>query len=88
MLGSRVALYVPIFGLFMKLYGVEGVDAKNLNHYLKLGKPVGINPGGFEESTINTPKENRVYIRNRKGFIKYALRHGSTLYPVFNFGEN
>lgn len=55
---------------------------------LKKGVVIGIAPGGFEEATINTPKENRVYILNRKGFIKYALRHGTTIYPAFNFGEN
>jgi len=29
-----------------------------------------------------------VFIKKRKGFIKYALRYGTTLYPVFTFGEN
>lgn len=27
-------------------------------------------------------------VRNRKGFIKLALKHGAQLVPVFSFGEN
>lgn len=49
---------------------------------------MGIVPGGFEEATLTTPKENRLYLKNRYGFIKYALKYGTTVYPVFNFGEN
>lgn len=45
-------------------------------------------PGGFEEATLTTRTENRVYLKRRKGFIKYALKYGTTIYPVFVFGEN
>ena len=49
---------------------------------------ISIVPGGFEEATITTTKENRVFINERKGFIKYALRYGYTVYPMYIFGEN
>lgn len=39
-------------------------------------------PGGYEEATLTTPKELRVYIKERKGFIKYALKYGYTIRPV------
>lgn len=45
-------------------------------------------PGGFEEAALTSHKENRLFLNSRKGFIKYALKHGVTLYPVFTFGEN
>lgn len=45
-------------------------------------------PGGFEEATISTSKENRVFVKERKGFIKYAIRYGYKVFPVFTFGEN
>ncbi len=45
-------------------------------------------PGGYEEATITSNKEYRVYIKNRKGFIKYAIKYGYKIYPIFVFGEN
>lgn len=49
---------------------------------------LGILPGGFEEATLTTPKESRVFILERKGFIKYSLRYGYKVYPMYIFGEN
>ena len=45
-------------------------------------------PGGYEDSVICTHKGYRIYLRNRKGFIKYALRYGYNVYPIFVFNEN
>lgn len=36
-------------------------------------KSIGLLPGGFEEATLTTPKQLRIYIKGRKGFLKYAL---------------
>ena len=43
-------------------------------------------PGGYEEATLTSTKKYRIYLR--KGFIKLALEHGYTVYPIFVFGEN
>lgn len=40
---------------------------------MKLEKNIGFVPGGFEEATVFSHKEYRVFNNNRKGFIKYAL---------------
>jgi len=45
-------------------------------------------PGGFEEATITSNKEYRFFITKRKGFIKYALKFGYKIRPVFCFNEN
>jgi 2-acylglycerol O-acyltransferase 2 len=44
-----------------------------MKNIMKTGKNIILLPGGFEEATITSPKELRVYIKNRKGFIKYAI---------------
>jgi 1-acyl-sn-glycerol-3-phosphate acyltransferase len=44
-------------------------------------------PTGFEEATIHSDEADRIYIKNRKGFIKYAIQHGVALVPVYVFGE-
>lgn len=51
-------------------------------------KNCSIVPGGFEEATISCPSKDKVYISQRKGFIKYALRYGYNVHPVYIFGEN
>ena len=45
-------------------------------------------PGGYEEATITVEDELRVYIKERKGFIKYALEHNYTIYPVLALNEH
>ncbi|CAD8199566.1 unnamed protein product [Paramecium octaurelia] len=87
-LSSRFALSIPFSGLLLTLFGLQGVHPENLTKLLKKGSNVGIMVGGFEEATLTKYGENRVYIKERKGFIKYALRYGTTIYPVFTFGEN
>ena len=36
----------------------------------------GILPGGMEEVALFEFGRERVYLKRRKGFIKYALQHG------------
>lgn len=85
---SRVLLQAPLLGLVYKLAGLTSVDAGNLTYLMKQKKNISIIPGGFEEATLTTQKENRVFILQRKGFIKYAIRYGYKIYPVFVFNEN
>jgi len=48
---------------------------------------ISVIPGGFEEATLSSNKEQRIFIKERKGFIKYALRYGYKIQPVFVIGE-
>ena len=47
----------------------------------------GILPGGMEEVALYTRGRERVYLRKRAGFIKYALQHGYLVQPAYTFGE-
>ncbi|CAE8683601.1 unnamed protein product, partial [Polarella glacialis] len=44
-------------------------------------------PGGFEEATLTCAGSERVFLRSRAGFVKYALRHGYDLVPCYAVGE-
>ena len=48
---------------------------------------IALLPGGFEEAALCCMATDRVYLRERKGWVKYALQHGYSLTPVFTFGE-
>ena len=42
----------------------------------------------FEDVGTLPKKGQVVFLRNRQGFIKFALKNGLTLVPVYGFGEN
>eukprot|EP00191_Tetraselmis_sp_GSL018_P003221 CAMPEP_0177604592 /NCGR_PEP_ID=MMETSP0419_2-20121207/16208_1 /TAXON_ID=582737 /ORGANISM="Tetraselmis sp., Strain GSL018" /LENGTH=217 /DNA_ID=CAMNT_0019098601 /DNA_START=474 /DNA_END=1127 /DNA_ORIENTATION=+ len=46
-----------------------------------------IMPGGFEEASCYKRGAHRTYLKDRKGWIKYALQFGYKLIPCYTFGE-
>jgi 2-acylglycerol O-acyltransferase 2 len=54
---------------------------------MKVGRPVAIVVGGFDEMLNTKPDRDTIYLRNRKGFIKLAIKHGYSVTPVYCFGE-
>ena len=85
---SRGLLIFPLFGLHLRLWGFKAVEPSSMKKLLKEKKSVALLPGGFEEATLTTPKELRVFIKNRKGFVKYGIEHGYTIRPTLFFGEH
>ena len=41
----------------------------------------------FLEATLTDVKQDRVFLHNRKGFIKLCLKYGYNIRPVYVFGE-
>ncbi|KAF5299235.1 hypothetical protein FQA39_LY02408 [Lamprigera yunnana] len=52
------------------------------------GKIVGLLVGGAEEAFYAKPGHYEVVLKERKGFVKIALKNGAPLVPVYSFGEN
>lgn len=86
--GSRLVTAAPIMGMLLKMSGMISVNASSLKASMEKHRNVALLPGGFEEASLTTSKENRIFIKERKGFIKYAMRYGYKIRPVFIFGEN
>jgi 2-acylglycerol O-acyltransferase 2 len=85
---SRTVSSLAPPAIHMRLWGMVSADAKNFEKLLRERQNIILVPGGFEEATITSHKEYRVYIRERKGFVKKALQHGYKLIPIFVFNEN
>lgn len=85
---SRGLLSMPVSGMLLKFIGVAPVNAKNMNIAMKKGECFSLLPGGFEEATLTDYDESRIFIKKRKGFIKYALKYGYSIFPCYVFGEN
>jgi hypothetical protein len=85
---AHVLYCSPMFKAFVSMMGYPASADKT--HFLRLMKKrhnIALLPGGFEEATISCSTADRVYIKSRKGWVKYALQHGYSITPVYNFGE-
>lgn len=83
--GSRMAVKLPFFGSFCQMNGIYGANPSNFKHMMEDNRNFIVVPGGFEEATVTSDKEYRLWINDRKGFIKYSLQSGYRIHPVFVF---
>ena len=67
---------------------IHGAGRKEFRKLLDTGQACALIPGGFSEATITCVGKERIFVKDRKGFIKYALRAGYSLTPVYVFGES
>ncbi|KAB0385035.1 hypothetical protein FD755_006952 [Muntiacus reevesi] len=83
--------YLPVYQDYVMSYGTCSVNHQSLEFILsqpQLGQAVLILVGGAHEALHAIPGEHCLTLRNRKGFVRLALRHGTSLVPVYSFGEN
>jgi hypothetical protein len=84
---ADVLLLLPCIADFLRWNGSAAVGAASLRRLLARRRNVALLPGGFEEATLYERGAHRVYVRARRGFIKYALQQGYSVHPVYTFGE-
>merc|ERR1719323_280300 len=91
---SSAFLYhlAPAFRLAAPLlmgFKMGSVGRGDLTSLMKAGEsPLALVPGGFHEATVCCRGKERVFLKNRRGFVKFALRHGYDLVPVYTVGED
>uniref|UniRef100_A0A3P9D9Q2 Acyltransferase n=1 Tax=Maylandia zebra TaxID=106582 RepID=A0A3P9D9Q2_9CICH len=81
----------PILRDYLMSGGICPVNRNSIDYLLSqngTGNAVIIVVGGAAESLQCTPGLNSVTLKNRKGFVRLALRKGADLVPVYSFGEN
>ena len=70
--------------------GVSAATPRNIDYILGNninGQAVIIVIGGAREVYCQDQNSIELVLKNRKGFVKRALKHGSYLVPTFSFGE-
>eukprot|EP00997_Jenningsia_sp_PLL12_P006100 NODE_2646_length_888_cov_145.514899_g2178_i0.p1 GENE.NODE_2646_length_888_cov_145.514899_g2178_i0~~NODE_2646_length_888_cov_145.514899_g2178_i0.p1 ORF type:complete len:241 (+),score=9.23 NODE_2646_length_888_cov_145.514899_g2178_i0:26-724(+) len=80
-------MVLPFVSDIMRWTGCESCASDNMVKIMKTGCNIGLIPGGFQEATLYRRGEHNVYLKKRKGFIKYALKYGYSIQPVYVFGE-
>jgi 2-acylglycerol O-acyltransferase 2 len=83
-------LHAPLFRTwFVQLMGgLKSASKEGLLAAMKRKESIGLIPGGFHEASVSCAGADRVFLKDRKGFVVYALRHGYSLTPVYTFGES
>ncbi|KAI0840684.1 diacylglycerol acyltransferase-domain-containing protein [Hypoxylon sp. FL0890] len=87
---------IPLYREYILAAGVRSVSKESIVNILTRGGPNGegmgravtIVIGGARESLEAQPGTMRLILKERKGFVKIAVRTGADLVPVLAFGEN
>jgi len=87
---ASALLTIPILKNVMGIFELTDASGANLKRILQ--KPsiegcVVIYIGGLAELFKSSREEERLYLSNRKGFIKLALREGVDILPIYLFGN-
>ncbi|XP_054933198.1 2-acylglycerol O-acyltransferase 2-A-like isoform X1 [Dermacentor andersoni] len=87
----NVNFMFPIQRELLMFHGLCSVDRQSLDWILTkqgTGNAAVIAVGGAQESLDAHKDSYIITLKNRKGFIRCALKSGADLVPVFSFGEN
>ncbi|XP_069469911.1 diacylglycerol O-acyltransferase 2-like [Ambystoma mexicanum] len=82
---------LPVLREYMMSGGLCPVNRSSIEFLLSqngTGNAVAIVVGGAAESLSCRPGMTTLILKERKGFVKMALKHGADLVPAFSFGEN
>jgi len=83
-----IVFYTPILNIIMKLLGMDSIDATQMNSLMAKGRNLLIIPGGNMDMVYYRYGHHDTYLSSRKGFIKYALKYGYAVQPIYNFSES
>ena len=84
-----MALKMPLLRHYLGYLGIIPATSKVLQNYIeKEGASIGISSGGVAEIFETNAKDGEViFMKDRKGFVKLALRTGTTIVPCYIFGN-
>jgi len=83
--------YFPLLRGLLLALGACDVSRESVEYLLTkngIGNAVVIVVGGAEEALDSRPEIFKLTLKNRKGFVKMAIKTGSYLVPCFGFHEN
>jgi len=86
-LTAPILFKLPLLAEMLTWYNCAPASARSMKSRMRRGENIALIPGGFQEATMFEYNRHTVYIKRRKGFIKYALQHGYRVYPCYTFGE-
>jgi len=84
---ASVLFRVPLLRQLFSWLGARPASRSVVMNYINRGKTVCIMPGGIAEIFLCNENEERIYLANRKGFVRCAIEGGVDLVPVYFLGN-
>jgi hypothetical protein len=84
---SDMLFKLPLVADLLTWAKCSPADKQTMLSAMEDGENLSILPGGYQEATLCCRNEHRVFIKQRKGFIKYDLMHEYNVHPSYIFGE-
>ncbi len=84
---AEMLLKLPFICDFLRWSDTWDCTKNRMNKFMKKGHNVALIPGGFQEATLYERNRHKLFLNDRKGFIKYALKFGYKIVPCYVFGE-
>ncbi len=88
---ASALLNVPILKHVLGIFSLTDASGPNVRHILQHGRGIDgclvLYIGGIAELFKSSRKEERLYLKKRKGFIKVAMREGADIIPIYLFGN-
>jgi hypothetical protein len=86
-LTTDMALKTPFFRHYLGWLGTVSASRESSQRWLEKNWSIGISSGGVKEIFETNGDDEVVLMQERKGFVKLALRTGTTMVPCYIFGE-
>lgn len=84
---ASVVLRLPIIRQLLQLVGAQPADRPVVKNVLSKGQHGYIVSGGIAELFMSDRKRERIFLKQRKGFVKIAKETNAILVPVYLFGH-
>lgn len=87
-LGDHLHFKVPVWGEFLRSFGVVDGTRENCSALMSAGEAVLVFPGGAREVFKRKGEHYQLQWKERLGFAKMALRHDCTIVPFGAVGAD
>lgn len=87
---ANALLYTPLLKHVLGIFGLISASKSSMQRQLKKPGPEGcvvLYVGGMAELFLSCENEEKLYLSQRKGFIKLALQEGVDVLPIYLFGN-
>lgn len=86
-LAASFCFNTPIYRDLMLYSGCFEADYETGSELLSKGFSVSLFPGGAQEALYSRPEKDIIILKSRTGFIKLAMKNGTSIVPCFCFNE-
>ena len=89
-LAAHAPLYIPFIREIFMYSDCVSADRKVADRVLEDPRKLSVilYPGGESEQLMTMQNRERVHVKDRLGFVKMAIHHGTPIVPIYIFGTS